>query len=45
MARNPVSLFFPCHRVVATSGKLHKYGAGLEIKARILKMEGFSPKR
>ena len=41
MARNPVSLFFPGHRVVATSGRLHNYGAGLEIKARILKMEGF----
>jgi O-6-methylguanine DNA methyltransferase len=41
MARNPVSLFFPCHRVVATSGRLHNYGAGLEVKARILKMEGF----
>jgi O-6-methylguanine DNA methyltransferase len=45
MARNPVSLFFPCHRVVATSGRLHNYGAGLEIKARILKMEGFRAAR
>jgi len=41
MARNPVSLFFPCHRVIATSGELHNYGAGLEVKARILKMEGY----
>jgi len=45
MARNPVSLFFPCHRVVATSGRLHNYGAGLEIKARILQMEGFRATR
>jgi O-6-methylguanine DNA methyltransferase len=41
MARNPVALFFPCHRVVSTSGALHNYGYGLEVKARILKMEGF----
>jgi O-6-methylguanine DNA methyltransferase len=45
MARNPVSLFFPCHRVVATSGNLHNYGAGVEVKARILKMEGFRATR
>ncbi len=41
MARNPVALFFPCHRVVATDGTLHNYGYGLEIKARILRMEGY----
>jgi len=41
MARNPVALFFPCHRVVATNGELHNYGYGVEIKARILRMEGY----
>jgi methylated-DNA-[protein]-cysteine S-methyltransferase len=41
MARNPVALFFPCHRVVATSGELHNYGYGVEVKARILHMEGY----
>jgi methylated-DNA-[protein]-cysteine S-methyltransferase len=41
MARNPVALFFPCHRVVDASGALHNYGYGLEVKARILKMEGY----
>jgi methylated-DNA-[protein]-cysteine S-methyltransferase len=43
MARNPVALFFPCHRVVDASGALHNYGYGLEIKAKILKMEGYKP--
>jgi len=41
MARNPVALFFPCHRVVDASGALHNYGYGVEVKARILKMEGY----
>ena len=41
MARNPVALFFPCHRVVDASGALHNYGYGVEMKARILQMEGY----
>jgi O-6-methylguanine DNA methyltransferase len=41
MARNPIALFLPCHRVVATDGRLHNYGYGLEVKARILRMEGY----
>jgi len=45
MARNPVALFFPCHRVVDASGALHNYGYGIEMKARILKMEGYKGNR
>ncbi|MFN2449310.1 MAG: methylated-DNA--[protein]-cysteine S-methyltransferase [Candidatus Baltobacteraceae bacterium] len=41
MARNPVPLFFPCHRVVDSTGALHNYGYGLEMKARILSLEGY----
>jgi methylated-DNA-[protein]-cysteine S-methyltransferase len=41
MARNPVALLFPCHRVVDASGALHNYGYGVELKARILEMEGY----
>jgi O-6-methylguanine DNA methyltransferase len=41
MARNPVALFFPCHRVVDSSGALHNYGYGVDVKARILEMEGY----
>jgi methylated-DNA-[protein]-cysteine S-methyltransferase len=41
MARNPVALFFPCHRVVDASGALHNYGYGVEMKARLLQMEGY----
>lgn len=45
MARNPVALFFPCHRVVDAAGALHNYGYGVEVKARILQMEGYDRKR
>ncbi len=44
MARNPLPLLFPCHRVVDSAGDLHNYGYGLELKARLLKMEGYAPK-
>lgn len=45
MARNPLPLLFPCHRVVDASGALHNYGYGLEMKARLLRMEGYRPER
>jgi methylated-DNA-[protein]-cysteine S-methyltransferase len=41
MARNPLPLLFPCHRVVDSSGDLHNYYYGLEMKARLLEMEGY----
>lgn len=44
MARNPLPLLFPCHRVVDASGHLHNYLYGVELKARLLKMEGYAPK-
>ncbi|HEV2262765.1 MAG TPA: MGMT family protein [Candidatus Rubrimentiphilum sp.] len=45
MARNPLPLFFPCHRVVDSTGDLHNYGFGIEMKARLLTMEGYRPPR
>jgi methylated-DNA-[protein]-cysteine S-methyltransferase len=36
---NPIPLVIPCHRVVASTGKLHGYGGGLELKAWLLAME------
>jgi methylated-DNA-[protein]-cysteine S-methyltransferase len=41
MARNPLPLLFPCHRVVDSSGELHDYFYGLEMKAKLLQMEGY----
>ena len=40
MARNPLPLVIPCHRVVGSGGGLHGYGGGgLGVKARLLEME------
>lgn len=36
---NPLPLLVPCHRVIASDGRLGGYGGGLELKARLLAME------
>jgi O-6-methylguanine DNA methyltransferase len=40
---NPLSLVVPCHRVIASGGKLGGYGGGLELKAKLLAMEQTGP--
>jgi methylated-DNA-[protein]-cysteine S-methyltransferase len=44
MARNPVFLLYPSHRVVDANGQLSQYACGIELKARILEMEGYRAK-
>ncbi|HMC60605.1 MAG TPA: methylated-DNA--[protein]-cysteine S-methyltransferase [Candidatus Solibacter sp.] len=38
--RNPVAIVVPCHRVVASNGTLCGYGGGLDLKRRLLELEG-----
>ena len=40
MATNPFPVIIPCHRVVASDGSLGGYGGGLEVKERLLRLEG-----
>jgi len=40
MARNPCPVVVPCHRVVGSDGNLVGFGGGVEMKARMLAMEG-----
>ena len=42
IGRNPISLFVPCHRVVATTGALTGYAGGVERKCALLTLEGHS---
>jgi methylated-DNA-[protein]-cysteine S-methyltransferase len=37
--KNPISIIAPCHRVIATSGKLSGFAGGLKIKAFLLELE------
>ncbi len=38
--RNPVSIIVPCHRVIGASGNLTGFAGGLEVKERLLTLEG-----
>lgn len=38
--KNPIPIFIPCHRVIAANGKLSGYRGGIEIKERLLRLEG-----
>ena len=38
--RNPAAIVVPCHRVIASDGTLCGYGGGLEIKRKLLELEG-----
>jgi O-6-methylguanine DNA methyltransferase len=38
--RNPIAIVVPCHRVIASNGTLCGYGGGLDIKRRLLELEG-----
>jgi methylated-DNA-[protein]-cysteine S-methyltransferase len=38
--RNPIAIVVPCHRVIASDGKLCGYGGGLDTKRKLLELEG-----
>ena len=37
---NPIALIIPCHRVIAAHGQLGGYAYGIEIKKKLLELEG-----
>jgi epoxyqueuosine reductase len=38
--RNPIAIVVPCHRVIASDGTLCGYGGGLDVKRKLLVLEG-----
>jgi O-6-methylguanine DNA methyltransferase len=38
--RNPIAIVVPCHRVIASDGSLCGYGGGLDLKRKLLELEG-----
>ncbi|HET9985061.1 MAG TPA: methylated-DNA--[protein]-cysteine S-methyltransferase [Longimicrobiales bacterium] len=39
-ATNPIAIVVPCHRVIGADGALTGYAAGLDLKAKLLVLEG-----
>lgn len=40
VGHNPISVIIPCHRVIGTSGQLTGYAGGIELKKKLLLLEG-----
>ncbi len=40
MRTNPVPIVIPCHRVIGSDGSLTGFGGGLDVKRRLLELEG-----
>ena len=38
-AKNPLPLYFPCHRIISSNGSLGGYGGGLGVKKYLLDLE------
>jgi len=43
LARNPIPLLLPCHRVVPSTGGVGNYGGGADLKVALLRLEGAIP--
>jgi methylated-DNA-[protein]-cysteine S-methyltransferase len=40
VGRNPIPIVIPCHRVIRSDGSLGGFGMGLDLKERLLALEG-----
>jgi len=43
--RNPLPIVVPCHRVIGSDGSLTGFAGGLEMKRRLLELEGYRDTR
>lgn len=41
--KNPIAIIIPCHRVIGKDKSLTGYGGGLDLKRRLLELEGMDP--
>ena len=39
---NPIPIVIPCHRVIGANGTLTGYAGGLEVKRKLLALEGIT---
>ena len=40
LRKNPIALIIPCHRVIRKDGSIGGFGYGVEVKRRLLRVEG-----
>ncbi len=40
--KNPIPIIIPCHRVICSDGALGGFTSGIEVKKKLLKLEGIS---
>lgn len=40
-AKNPIPIVIPCHRVIGANGTLTGFGGGLDVKQKLLALEGW----
>ena len=40
VGHNPISLIIPCHRVIGSDGSLRGYAGGVDVKKKLLELEG-----
>lgn len=40
VGHNPISIIIPCHRVVGSNGSLTGYAGGIDMKVKLLELEG-----
>lgn len=38
--KNPICIIYPCHRIIAKTGKLHGFASDVRIKEALLRLEG-----
>lgn len=44
LAKNPIWIIIPCHRVIRSSGEIGSYAGGQAMKKALLKLEGWAAK-
>ena len=42
VGRNPISILIPCHRVIGKNNSLTGYAGGIDVKIKLLQLEGIS---
>lgn len=44
ISHNPIAIIVPCHRVIGSDGRLTGYAGGIDIKKKLLELEGINIK-